>query len=134
MASVRKEISVGAVPADAWDALRDFGAVHERVAPGFVLDARVDGRDRVVTFAGGAQARERLVSADDDRRRLVYTVVDGPLGAAHHQASVEVLEPADGMGGSRLVWITDVLPDGLAHSIDGMMERGAAAIAGALDR
>lgn len=132
MASIRKEIHVRVAPADAWEALRDFGAVHERVAPGFVVDARCDGTDRVVTFASGGQARERLVSVDDEYRRLVYTVVDGPLGAAHHQASVEVLDGPEWSGGCRLVWITDVLPDRLARAIDGMMEKGAAAIAGAL--
>jgi hypothetical protein len=133
MASIRKEITVRAEPATAWDALRDFGAVHERVAPGFVVESRCEGPDRIVTFASGAQARERLVTLDDERRRVVYTVVDGPLGAAHHQASVEVLEDDDGSGGCRLIWITDVLPDRLAAPIDGMMEQGAAAIVRALD-
>ena len=90
MVSISKDIRVDASAGEAWDALRDFGAVHQRVAPGFVVDASVEGPDRVVTFASGAQARERLVTLDDDRRRLVYTVVDGPLGATHHQASVEV--------------------------------------------
>jgi Polyketide cyclase / dehydrase and lipid transport len=86
MASIRKDIVVGAPAQLAWEALRDFGAVHQRVAPGFVVDAALDGRDRVVTFASGAQARERLVAVDDERRRLVYTVVEGPLGAVHHHA------------------------------------------------
>ena len=129
MASIYREISVGATAAEAWDALRDFGAVHERVAAGFVTGATVDGDDRVVTFFSGAQARERLVTVDDERRRLVYTVVDGPLGATHHQAAVEVRDGAEGSEGCRLVWITDVLPDALGPAIDGMMEKGAAAIA-----
>ena len=63
-------------------ALRDFGAVHQRVAPGFVTATRLDGDDRVVTFFTGAEARERLVSVDDARRRLVYTVVESQLGSA----------------------------------------------------
>jgi hypothetical protein len=134
MASIRKDITVAAAPAAAWDALRDFGAVHERVAPGFVVDSRRDGADRIVTFASGTRARERLVALDDDRRRVVYTVIDGPLGADHHLASVQVLDAGDGSGGSRLVWITDVLPDRLAAPIDRMMEQGAVAIARALDR
>jgi hypothetical protein len=134
MASVQKEINVSARATDAWDALRDFGAVHRRVAPGFVVDTQLDGRDRLVTFAGGAVARERLVTADDRRRRLVYTVMDGPLGATHHQASVEVLDDPGGAGGPgcRLVWITDVLPDALAAPIERLMDEGVAAIARAL--
>lgn len=132
MASVRKEIDVAAPPPDAWDALRDFGAVHERVAPGFVVDTRVEGRDRLVTFASGGVARERLVTVDDDRRRLVYTVVDGPLGATHHQASVEVQDAADRSAGCRVVWTTDVLPDHFAVPIGRLMDEGAAAISRAL--
>lgn len=132
MASIRKEIHLGASPDDAWDALRDFGAVHRRLAPGFVVDVQLDGDDRLVTFANGAQARERLVGVEDRHRRLVYTVVEGRLPMTHHQASVEVREVADGSGGCRLVWITDVLPDEVAGTIAQMMELGAAAIGRAL--
>ncbi len=38
MASIRREISIAADPAEVWDAIRDVGAVHRRVAPGFVTD------------------------------------------------------------------------------------------------
>ncbi len=127
MASIRKEIRVAADPATAWDALRDFANVHERVAAGFVTAARVEGDDRIIKFVTGAEVRERLVDVNDDRRRLVYTVVESPLGLSHHQASVEVLDESD--GGSRLVWISDVLPDHVAPTIDGMMTQGATAIA-----
>lgn len=132
MASIRKEIPVGSDPASAWEAVRDFANVHERVAVGFVTAARLEGDERIVTFVTGAEARERLVDVDEDRRRLVYSVVESPLGLSHHQASVEVLEGSD--GGSRLVWISDVLPDQLAPTIDGMMTQGAAAIARTLSR
>lgn len=132
MASIRKDIQVRATPENAWEALRDYGAVHERVAAGFVTDTQLDGADRVVTFVTGAVARERLVTADDERRRLVYSVVDGPLGFLHHQATVEVLDADDGQPGCRLVWTTDVLPDDAAPVVDGLMEHGAAAIARAL--
>ena len=130
MASIHKDIEVAAPAHDAWDALREYGAVHKRVAAGFVVDAYVEGDDRVVTFASGAQARERLVTLDDERRRLVYTVVDGPLGATHHQASVEVVDGEDGPDrGCTLLWTTDVLPHHLAPAIDALMDQGAAAMA-----
>ena len=64
MASIRKEISIDVRPEDAWAALRDFAAVHERLVPGFVTDARMDGDDaRIVTFFNGAVARETLEAA-----------------------------------------------------------------------
>jgi len=126
MATIRKEITIPTDPADAWDAIRDFGGVHERLAAGFVTATRMDGGDRIVTFVNGSSARERLVAVDEDRRRLVYSVVDSGLGFAHHQASAEVV---DGEGGeTRFIWTTDLLPDELAPVIDQMMDQGAEAI------
>ena len=132
MASIHQDIPVGVTPEEAWAALRDFGAVHERVAPGFVTDTRLDGDDRIVTFFTGAWARERLVSVDDDRRRLVYSVVESELGLLHHHASVEVLDADDGAHRCRLAWTADVLPDEIAPVVGGLMEHGAAAIARAM--
>jgi Polyketide cyclase / dehydrase and lipid transport len=81
MASIRKEILIDAPPQHVWDAIRDFGAVHERLVPGFVVDARLDGDERIVTFFSGAVQREPLVDLDDQARRLVYATVDSPIGA-----------------------------------------------------
>lgn len=122
MASVRKEILIDAPTADVWSALRDFGALHERLVPGFVVDTRLDGDVRVVTFFNGVVAHERLVSIDDDDHRLVYTAIESPFTATHHNAAAQVT--ANGDGRSRFVWITDVLPHELAHPIDELMERG----------
>src|SRR4051812_24398539 len=103
MASIHKDIPIDASPADVWSAVRDFGAVHKRLAPGFVIDARLEGDARIVTFANGTVARERLVDCDDARRRLVYAVVSERV--SHYSASVQVL--ADGEDRSRLIWIVD---------------------------
>ncbi|HZR15406.1 MAG TPA: SRPBCC family protein [Acidimicrobiia bacterium] len=130
MASIRKEITLDARPDDVWDALRDFGALHERLVPGFVVDARVDGDTRVITFFNGAVARERLVGIDDSARRLAYAVVESGLGFTHHSAAAQVLSDGDG---SRFVWISDLLPDERAPQVDALMERGIAAVRDALD-
>src|SRR2546429_170813 len=99
MASIHKEILVDARPEKVWAALRDVGAVHERVVPGFVVDTRLEEGARIVTFANGLVARELIVDIDDEGRRLVWAVVGGRV--THHNASVQVF--ADGKGGSRLV-------------------------------
>ena len=128
MASIHKDIPINAPAAVAWDAVRDFAAVHTRLAPGFVLDAKVDGDVRILTFANGSVARERLVDCDDTRRRLVYSVAHERI--AQHSASVQIL--SDGETRCRMVWITDVLPHEIAPYIDGQMELGAAAMQKAL--
>ena len=120
MASIRKEIAVDAPPDEAWAAVRDWGAVHERLVPGFMLDARVEGEDRIVTAFTGTVVRERIIAVDDKQRRLVWSIVDGPY--AHHNASAQILPGGDGR--SRFVWVADVLPHEAAERTAELMERG----------
>lgn len=126
MATIRKEIPIGIKSSEAWEVLRDYGALHDRLVPGFVTDTRLEGNDRIVTFANGAVARERLVALDDERHRLVYSVVESPMGFTHHQASVELVESVDEPDDCWLVWTADVLPDEVAPIVDEMMDAGAA--------
>jgi hypothetical protein len=123
MASIHREIFIEACPDDVWDALRDVGAIHTRLAPGFVTDVQMEDGARLVTFGNGRQARERIVTVDDAARRLVWSVVGGAM--THHNASAQVVP--DG-GGCRFVWIADLLPDALAPTIAGMIEQGLAVI------
>ena len=128
MASIHKEILIDAPAAAVWDAVRDFGALHTRLAPGFVLDTRLDGEARVVTFANGTVARELLVDCDETRRRLAYAVVSDRL--TQHSASIEII--AEGDGRCRMIWITDVLPHEIAPYIRAQMDQGALAVQAAL--
>jgi hypothetical protein len=100
MASIRKEILIEARPENVWAAVRDVGAVHQRLVPGVLVDARLDGDARVVTFASGAVARELLVDVDDKARRFAYEVVEGPLRATHHNASMQFLPTVRAAAGS----------------------------------
>jgi hypothetical protein len=120
VASIRKETSINARPEDVWEALRDWGALHERLVPGFVVDTRLDGDDRIVTFFNGAVVREVLVDLDDEERRLVWSVVDGPY--THYNAAAQVLD--DGDGRARFVWVADLLPDERGATTGEFMERG----------
>ena len=124
MASIYKEVLVDAPAAFVWDAIRDVGAIHTRLAREFVTDTQLEGDSRVVTFVNGAVARERIIDVGDSRWRLAYSVVDGRM--THHSASLQVV--ADGEDHSRVVWIADLLPDELAGYVGGMMEQGCAAM------
>ena len=122
MASIHKEILIDARPEDIWAAIRDVGAIHRRLAPGFVVDTRLDGDARIVTFGNGMVARELIVDIGDASRRLVWSVVGGRM--THHNASLQVF--ADGESRSRVVWIADLLPNDLAGVVAGMIEQGMA--------
>jgi hypothetical protein len=130
MASIHKDISIDAHPDEVWAAVRDFGNPHRRLVPGFVLDARLDGEARIVTFANGTVARELLVDCDEARRRLVYAVASERL--KQHSASVQVV--ADGDARSRLIWIVDVLPHEIAPYIEAQMNQAALAMQQGLAR
>jgi hypothetical protein len=124
MASIYKDIPINAPASAVWDVVRDFGAVHTRFAPGFVTDTKLDGDARIVTFANGTVARERFVSCDEQRQRLVYSIVSERL--TQHSASFQVI--ADGATRCRVIWITDVLPNETAPYIESQMELGVAAM------
>ncbi len=124
MASIYREITLNAPAADVWAAVRDFGALHTRLVPGFVLDTKLDGDARIVTFANGTVAREVLVDCDDARQRLVYAVKSERV--AQHSASVQVI--ADGEGHCRLMWIVDVLPNAIAGYMAAQMDEAAKAM------
>jgi polyketide cyclase/dehydrase/lipid transport protein len=130
MASIQKDIPIDAAPSDVWAAVRDFGAVHTRLAPGFVIEARLEGDTRILTFANGTTAREQLVDCDDARQRLAYAIVSERV--KHYNASVQVL--ADGATGSRMIWTVDVLPNEIAPYIAGQMDLGILAMQRKLGR
>ncbi|MGV9774676.1 SRPBCC family protein [Streptosporangium sp. NPDC003464] len=131
MASIHREFVVNATPDEVWDVLSDYGAVHERLAPGFVTDTRLSSDIRTVTFADGTIVHERLVDLDHDNRRVAYTVVGGSLHPSHHHASMQALAEAGGR--TRLVWHTDVLPDTLAAPMAEFVEHGSAVMRQALE-
>lgn len=120
MASVRKERTIEAAPEVVWDALSDWSALHERLVPGFVVDTKLDGEDRIITFFNDVVARERLIDLSHDDRRLVWSIVDGPY--THHNGAAQVFANEDGT--TRFVWTADLLPDELAETTAGLMERG----------
>ncbi|MFH9350021.1 SRPBCC family protein [Kitasatospora sp. NPDC017646] len=124
MATIVEDVLIEADADEVWDAIRDVGAVHERLIPDYVLDTRVDGGVRYLTMPGGAVIRELTVGIDDDLRRLAYSAVEGfELPLTHHHASFRVLP--EGPGRCRLLWTTDVLPHEMAEQVRLRVSRGA---------
>jgi Polyketide cyclase / dehydrase and lipid transport len=131
MASIHKDIPVNAHPDAVWDAVRDFGAVHQRLNPGFVVDCRLDGNARIVTFHNGNVVREEFVDCDEARRRLVYAIISSER-VSHYNGSVQVFGDSDNR--SRIAWIIDVLPNEIAPYISDQMDLAAAAMQKTLER
>jgi hypothetical protein len=75
MASIRRKVVIDADPDAVWDALRDWEALHKRLAAGFVTDCRRESTYRIVTFASGAVLREEILGCDEEHRRLAWSIV-----------------------------------------------------------
>jgi hypothetical protein len=130
MASVRKEISTNASADAVWSALRDIGALHTRLVPGFVVDTRLESGARIVTFRNGMVVREEIIDIDDQAKRVVWSAKSDRL--THHNASAQVFAAVNGRTG--VVWIADLLPNEAAGAIAAMMDQGMAVMKTTLDR
>jgi hypothetical protein len=121
MATLHKEVVIRAPLHHVWDAIRDVGALHTRLVPGFVVATRLDGDARIVTFGNGMTARETILSLDDERHRLAWNAEGART--THYNA---VLEARAEPGGTRVVWTTDLLPHDMATPIAGMQDQALA--------
>jgi Polyketide cyclase / dehydrase and lipid transport len=130
MATIRSEIKTRAKPSEVWSAIRDIGALHTRLVPGFVADTKLEPGARVVTFVNGVTLREPIVTLDDEARRLVWTHEGGR--ARHYNGALEVSEAAGGL--TSVVWTADFLPDDIGGYMAQAIEAGMAAMQRSLDR
>jgi carbon monoxide dehydrogenase subunit G len=124
MASIRKEIRISAPVERVWDALKDVGALHTKLVPGFVKDTVLEGNSRVVIFSNGMSVREDIVSVDATQRRVAWAVVGQQFRHYNGAAWVE----SDPKGGSRFIWTVDLLPNEMASQVEQMMTTGIAVV------
>ena len=129
MATIRSELKTRARPSEVWSAIRDIGALHTRLVPGFVTDTKLEPGARIVTFVNGTVLREPIVTLDDEARRLVWTHDGGR--AAHYNGVLQVTELADGL--TSVVWTADFLPDDIGGYLSRAIEAGMAAMQRSLD-
>jgi Polyketide cyclase / dehydrase and lipid transport len=120
MSTIHKEIEIERNKEFVWGAIRDVGAIHRRLVPGFVVDCRLDGDSRIVTFANGIVVRELILDVDDETCRHSWSARGDPL--IHHNASIQVF--SDGHDKCRVVWIADLMPNEAAEAIGEMIQQG----------
>lgn len=129
MATVRARIDTKASADDAWDAVRDIGALHTRLVPGFVADTKLEPGARTVTFVNGMVVREPIVTVDDEARRLVWSAEGGRT--THYNAALEVVAGAS--GGATVTWTADFLPDAVKPQLSALIDQGMQAMQRSLD-
>jgi Polyketide cyclase / dehydrase and lipid transport len=126
MASVHTEFMIEADAARVWKTVGNWENGPADMARGHVVSSRAEGQVRVVTFADGRVARERLITRDDEGHRIVYSVIGDTVRPDHDNAVMQIV--ADGVGRCRFVWSRDVLPDELAEPLLAAMRDAGAVI------
>jgi hypothetical protein len=130
MATIRSELKTRAPASDVWLAIRDIGALHTRLVPGFVTDTKLEPGARIVTFINGMVLREPIVTLDDEARRLVWTAEGGRT--SHYNAALLVSELANGV--TSVLWTADFLPDDAGDFLSKAIKAAMAAMQRSLDR
>ena len=130
MATIYKEILIGRNREFVWDAIRDVGAIHKRLVPGFVVDCKLEDDSRIITFANGMVLREIIVDVNDETCRHSWSARGEPL--THHNASVQVFP--EGHNKCRVVWIADFMPNEVAETMGEMIQKGLNTMKQTLER
>lgn len=118
MPSVYRAVEIEVEAKKAWARIRDVYAIHRHLVPGFVVDTKQDGEERIVTFGNGVVARERILSVDDAQMRHAYAIIGQRF--AHHNASIQVVPL--GRARCKVVWITDLATEAEADFVGGMKD------------
>ncbi|MCV7381790.1 MxaD family protein [Mycobacterium alsense] len=132
MASIRSEFHIDVDADRVWRVVGDWAGGPVGMARGYVASARADGDVRVVRFANGNVARERLVARDESARRIVYSLIGNTARPEHDNTAMQIVP--DGARRCRFIWTRDVLPDELAGPLHAAMEDAAPAIKASLER
>jgi hypothetical protein len=128
VATYRFETLINLPVAEAWRALRQFGAADRLFAP-VITRCALEGDIRTVTFGNGAIVQERLITCDESARRLVYCVTGGSF--EFHSALLQ-LEPVTDRR-CRVVWLTDFLPETRGEVVGPLVEQGGRSLKRSLE-
>ncbi len=112
MATIYREVKLPMSADDLWAMITRVGEVQKFMP--MITECRLEGDQRFCTMADGSKLKEKILSNDSELKRVAYTITDAPFPFEFHSASMQVVENGDK---ARLIWITDIKPDGLVDGI-----------------
>ena len=109
MAEVKVEGELGASVDEVWKLVGDFvGMVESMGAP---VEASGEGIGMTRTIAMGPQPIvERLEERDEAAKKIVYSIVEGPLPVSGYVSTMQLAEAGEGR--SKLTWSSTFEPVG----------------------
>jgi carbon monoxide dehydrogenase subunit G len=123
MATLVREFTLDVPVEKVWNDLSEVGAINRLID--YLGVVTVEGDTRTCALENGGHLEELIVTVDEERKRIVYSIKDSPFGFEHHNASMQAV-PED--HGTRFVWTTDLTPDSLAPALQQPLDAAVASI------
>ena len=130
MTAVREEGQLGAAIDEVWKVVGDFGGFVEAMGVPVEVSGDGVGATRTITL-GPSPTVERLEELDNDAKRLVYSMVEGPLPLENYVATMHL--SAIDSGRTRLEWSSTFDPGAMAEgdaikAVSGIYKGGIAGL------
>jgi len=113
MAAVHEEGEVGAGIDEVWKLVGDFRGFVEAMGVPVEVSGEGIGATRSIPL-GPAPTVERLEELDNDAKRLVYSMLEGPLPIVNYLATMQLSEIDSGR--TRLEWSSTFEPAGMSEA------------------
>lgn len=129
MIGVNLKTTVNASAEELWRVVGDFNGLPKFVAA--ATTSRVEGEGvgavRTLILPDGATILERLEELDESGKKLVYSIVEGPLPVENYLSTMKVTDL--GGGKSELSWSSKFNPSGASDdeavaAIEGIYRMG----------
>ena len=118
IATIYREAEIDVSVDKLWEALSDVANVDKLLS--YLESAEIDGDFRTCAMDGGGELRELIVSIDQERRRVAYSIVEGPFGFEHHSSSWRAVADGDK---AVFIWETDVMPHSIAEVLEPVIDQ-----------
>jgi hypothetical protein len=103
---------VEATATAVWSQISDIRAPERLTNMIHTVDVTGDNERSCATDQG--KIVERIISVDDEHRRIAYTAIASPFPISHHNAAMTVIDDEDGCV---LTWVTDIEPAPVAEAM-----------------
>jgi hypothetical protein len=109
MAEVREEGELGVSAEEAWKVVGDFIGLIEGMGLPVEVEGEGIGQTRKISM-GPAPIIERLEERDEAAKKIVYSIVEGPLPVSSYVSTMQLRDAGEGR--SKLTWSSTFEPVG----------------------
>ena len=108
MAEVRESGELGASVDEVWKLVGDFGGFISAMGIPVEMNGEGIGQTRTIAMGPGDPTVERLEELDEAGKRIVYSIVSGPLPVQNYVSTIQLSDA--GSGRTKVDWSSTFEP------------------------